>query len=87
VGIAGVGHHHSAPQQPGLLQPALFTGEDAQVVEGLGVFGLQLQQGLQQRPGFSKAPLLQEWPDRGHGRCCRRRRLPGHLDAEKQIHD
>jgi hypothetical protein len=57
VGITGVGHHRPAQ---GFLQPALFAGEDAQVVEGLRVFGLQLQQGFQQRPDLIEAPLQQE---------------------------
>jgi hypothetical protein len=69
VGIAGVGHHRSAQQQPGLLWLAFFTGEHAMVVEGLGVLGLQLQQGLQQGPGLGEAALLQERADGGHGRA------------------
>jgi hypothetical protein len=78
--------HRPAQQQPGLLQPAFFAGEDAQVVEGLRVLGLQLQQGLKHWPGLIEPPLLQEWPDRGHRWCFRRGRLPGHLDAASGEH-
>lgn len=42
---------------------------------------LGLQQGLQQRPGLSNAPLYQKRVDRGPRRGPRSCGLPGHLDA------